>query len=49
MRTVAYLFLAAVLTVGLVAFAQDEDAEDDNFSPSEVVEADTAVAFPTDI
>ena len=50
MRSVALLILIAILTFGLIAVAQEDDPADKNgFAPTERVEADTAVAFPTDI
>ncbi|MDH3645258.1 MAG: hypothetical protein OER80_00660 [Gammaproteobacteria bacterium] len=57
MRSIAFLILTGMLTIGLLATAQEDtateaeepEARPGSFVPSEDVEADTAVAFPTDI
>ena len=56
MRSIAYLILTTMLTFGMFATAQEDPATETErpgtsggFVPSEDVEADTAVAFPTDI
>ena len=51
MRSVVLLTLIAILTFGLIAVAQEDQnaAGRDDFTPTEEVAADTAVAFPTDI
>lgn len=50
MRSIAFLILTALLTIGMLA-AQEEDRSAGNrtFAPTEEVKADTAIAFPTDI
>ena len=56
MRSIAFLILTALLTIGMLSAQEEADTRTKNknsglggFAPSEVVEADTAVAFPTDI
>ncbi|MBT8131438.1 MAG: hypothetical protein KJO35_04155 [Gammaproteobacteria bacterium] len=57
MRSLIFVILAGLLTLAVLATAQEEaateaaaeQAESRAFVPSEEVAADTAVAFPTDI
>ena len=56
MRSIAFLILTAMLTIGMLSAQEDADTKPrksnpglGDFAPSEVVEADTALAFPTDI
>ncbi len=53
MRSIVFLILTALLTIGMLSAQEDTAPKNKpgigSFAPSESVTADTAVAFPTDI